>query len=183
LSEQSKRSDDDEIIATAVTEEAETSGVLSVSVCDIKSSRRPQQSAPTKRDTGLGSCAASDEEPGRCQLVAPASPPELTEGLFSVIDNVRFFAHRVWPSFHAGPLLWNVGPAADPEHVLQAPPPEPEPTKQREPPTGLIQSWYITDETAVQRSQGSSSPLRLTEQEMKEEVKGSTASPKLGASF
>jgi hypothetical protein len=84
-------------------------------------------------DAALASCAASDEEAGRCQWVAPASPPELTEGLFSFMDNVRFFTQRVWPSFHACTLLWNVGPAADPVHVLQAPPPEPEPTKQRDP--------------------------------------------------
>jgi hypothetical protein len=124
---------------------------------------------------GLASCAASDEEPGRCQWVAPASPPEVTEGLFSFMDNVRFFTQRVWPSFHARPLLWNVGPAADPVHVLQAPPPEPEPTKQGEP---LIQAWYVTGEAAVQRSQGPPSPPPLTEEGMKAEVKGSKASRK-----
>jgi hypothetical protein len=69
-------------------------------------------------DAGLGSCA-SDEEAGWCQWVAPASPPELTEGLFSFVDNVRFFTQRVWSSFHACPLLRNVGPAADSVHVLQ----------------------------------------------------------------
>jgi hypothetical protein len=77
-------------------------------------------------DAGLGSFASADEEAGRCQLVAPASPPELTERLFSFMDNVWFFTHRVWPSFHACALLWNFGPATDPVHVLQAPPPEPD---------------------------------------------------------
>jgi hypothetical protein len=110
--------------------------------------------------------------------VAPASPPELTEGLFSFVDNVRFFTQRVWPSFHAWPLLWNVGPAADPVHVLQAPSPSPERTKQREPPTGLIQARYVTGEAAVQQSQGPPSPLPWTEEGMKEEVKGSKASRK-----
>jgi hypothetical protein len=129
-------------------------------------------------DSGLGSYAASDEEPGRCQLVAPASPPEVTEGPSSAIDIVRFFTHRVWPSFHACPLLWNVGPAADPVHVLQATPPEAKPTKQRELPSSLIQAWYVTDQTAAQRSQGPPSPLPLMEEGMKAEVKGSTVSRK-----
>jgi hypothetical protein len=123
-------------------------------------------------DAVLGSCAASDEEPGRCQLLAPASPPEVTEGLFSAIHNVRFFTDRGWLPLHACPPLWNVGPAADPAHVLQAPPPEHELTKQREPPTGLIQAWYITEGTAVQRSRGSPSSLPLTEEGMKAQVKG-----------
>jgi hypothetical protein len=68
-------------------------------------------------------------------------------------------------------------------HALQAPQFEPEPTKQREPPTGLIQALDITGGTAVQQSQVSPSPLPLNEAEMKAEVKGSEARPHRKASL
>jgi hypothetical protein len=104
----------DGLIAGTVPDRAHASGELSVSVCDIKMSLRPQQSTPSTRQDRIGSCAALDEEPGRCQLVTPASPPpDVAAGQPPVIDNVRFFTHRVRLYFHVCALLRNVGPPAD----------------------------------------------------------------------
>jgi GNAT superfamily N-acetyltransferase len=100
----------DDLIAGTVPDRAHASGELSVSVCDIKMSLRPQQSALSTRHSGIGSCAALDEDPGRRQLVTPASPPpDMAAGPPPVIDNVRFFTQRVWLYFHIYPLLWTVG--------------------------------------------------------------------------
>jgi hypothetical protein len=107
---------DDLLAAAAVPEMAHASGELNVSVCDIKMSLRPQQSALSTGQSRIGSCAALDEEPDRRQLVAPASPPlDVAAAQPPVIDNVRFFTQRVWLYFYACPLLFNVGPPADSE--------------------------------------------------------------------
>jgi GNAT superfamily N-acetyltransferase len=106
----------DDLIAAAVPDRAHASGELSVSVCDIKMSLRPQQSALSTRHNRIGSCAALDEEAGRRHLVAPASPPpDVAAGQPPAIDNVRFFTQRVWLYCHACPMLCNVGPPADPD--------------------------------------------------------------------
>jgi hypothetical protein len=77
-----------------------------------------------------------------------------------------------------GTLLWN---ARQPAHsdVLQTPPSES--TKERGPPPDLIAAG--TDGAAAQDSQRCPSPVPLTEEDMKAEIKDAAASPRCKASF
>jgi hypothetical protein len=66
-------------------------------------------------------------------------------------------------------------------HVLQAPPAQPK--KEEEPLLDLIRALDITGATAVQQSEKSPSPLPLTEEEMKADLKGHAAPPRRKASL